>query len=428
MTSEPAFVTQGENTDVSDAISSLGVAVQNEQVFGRRYRTTRLLKQSAAGETCLAEDLLGGGPVVVKALDRSSIPDGMQMRLEQECRQLRDVHQQDRPPLLDVGTDDHLLYLVMPFVDGTSLASQLRAGPLSPTETLQLGICLFHSLSALHARRILHRNIKPGNVILNRDNGCLHATLIDIGLAHTVLASMLSDKLGASEVLYTSPEQAGAMDVDVAEPADLYSAGIVLYECISGHPPFAGDTVGKLLFEHMTAPVPPLDRHGIDVPHVLEEVLQRLLRKDPRDRYQSADGVLADLQAILAGLERGERDLHMTVGSSDIRSSLTEPALVGRQRELERFQRSIELVQDGRANLVLVEGESGSGKTRLLVELARRGCARTCGYCVESHRATSVNGHFNFLTELSTISSRKPRRIPSWRKPFWNNWASFATA
>ncbi len=123
-------------------------------------------------------------------------------------------------------------------------------------DTLSLGICLFHSLRELHARRILHRNIKPGNVIIDTQTSLLHTTLVDIGLAHTVLGEMLSDADAVETVRYTSPEQAGAMDVDVAEPADLYSAGILLYECLTGHPPFRGHSVGNLLFEHMTVPVP----------------------------------------------------------------------------------------------------------------------------------------------------------------------------
>ncbi len=373
MTREPAPVYHRGNADDGDYLSSLGVAVQQELVFGRRYRAIRLLKEEAATRTLMAQDLQGGEPVVIKVMRRSIIPEGMQMRLEQECRQLCELHHLEQRPLLDIGTDGDQLYLVMPFVHGISLESRLKEGPLSVRDTLCLGICLLHALRELHTRRILHRNIKPSNVIIDSRYSSLGATLIDIGLAHTVLASMLSDKLAATAMLYTSPEQAGAMDVDVAEPSDLYSAGILLYECLSGHTPFAGDTVGKLLFEHMTAPVAPLDIHGVDVPRVLEEVVQRLLRKDPRDRYQSAGGVLVDLQAILAGIDRGERDLHMTVGSADLRSSLTEPALVGRNRELEHVEHCIDRVRGGTSTLMLVEGESGSGKTRLLVEMARRG-------------------------------------------------------
>ena len=142
-----------------------------------------------------------------------------------------------------------------------------------------------------------------------------------------------------------------------------------------GHTPFSGDTVGKLLFEHMTAPVPQLRLHGVDVPRALEEVIQRLLRKDPRDRYQSADGVLADLQAILAGSD----------GVSAIRTcgrlvrSAFQPDRTGTggpRKELKQIDACIEQATQGQPNLILLEGESGSGKTRLLVEMARRAVQR----------------------------------------------------
>ncbi len=103
-----------------------------------------------------------------------------------------------------------------------------------------------------------------------------------------------------------SPEQAGSIDCDVGEASDLYSVGILLYQCLTGQPPFEGATVNSVLFQHMTAPVPPLSTSGIDVPRALEEVIQRLLRKDPRDRYQSAAAVLADLEVISTAVVQGD--------------------------------------------------------------------------------------------------------------------------
>ena len=373
MIRKPALSNARNTTGDSTAVSSLSAAVPSNLMFGQRYQVTRQLKVGSWFQTLMAHDSQGGEPVIVKTIQRSAIPDGMQMRLEQECRQLCELNYLDHPPLLDLGTEGDRLYLVMPYVHGIPLETRLRDGALGIRDTLSLGICLFHALHELHGRRILHRNIKPGNVIVDNRYSLLRATLIDIGLAHTVLAEKLADEHAAQTVLYTSPEQAGAMDVDVAEPADLYSAGILLFECLTGHTPFQGDTVGKLLFEHMTAPVPELTAPHEEVPRALEEVVQRLLRKDPRDRYQSADGALADLQAILAALDRGERDPHLVVGSSDLRSSLTEPALVGRKHELECIDEGIEHVRHGSSSLILLEGESGSGKTRLMVEMTRRG-------------------------------------------------------
>ena len=249
-----------------------------------------------------------------------------------------------------------------------------KEGPLSVRDTLSLGICLFHSLRELHTRRILHRNIKPGNVIIDSRDSPLRATLIDIGLAHTVLANCCPTSCAGSRAVHFSGTGGG----------DGRRCGRAVGPVFRRHPAVRMPVGTHALLRRYGREIvvrahdgarPAAGFHEVDVPRVLEEVIQRLLRKDPRDRYQSADGALADLQAILAGIDRGERDPHLVVGFSDLRSSLTEPALVGRQRELERIDHCIERVRAGRSSLILLEGESGSGKTRLLVEMARRGVA-----------------------------------------------------
>src|SRR5204863_312076 len=133
---------------------------------------------------------------------------------------------------------------------------------------------------------------------------------------------------------YLSPEGAGLLDQDVTGCSDLYSSGIVLYECLLGRPPFQGTNVGEVLRKHMTVQPPELRSLGLSVPRVLDEVIQRLLRKDPRDRYQSAQAVGSDLTVIAEALERGESEPALVVGLHDQRRTLTEPAFVGRGQEL----------------------------------------------------------------------------------------------
>ncbi|MBV9124793.1 MAG: AAA family ATPase, partial [Planctomycetes bacterium] len=171
---------------------------------------------------------------------------------------------------------------------------------------------------------------------------------------------------------YISPEQAGLLNLDVDERSDLYSAGIVLFECLAGQPPFQGSSVTEVLRQHMTVRPPELRRLGVQVPQAVEEVIQHLLRKDPRDRYQSAAAVLFDLRAIAGALERGEPDPVVVVGLHDRRRTLTEPAFVGRKVELAALEAQVERACEGQGGLTLLESASGDGKTRLLDELAQR--------------------------------------------------------
>src|SRR5262249_51417212 len=143
-----------------------------------------------------------------------------------------------------------------------------------------------------------------------------------------------------------------------------------LYECLLGQPPFLATNVGEVLRKHMTVQPPELRSLGLSVPRVLDEVIQRLLRKDPRDRYQTAEAVVGDLTAITEALQQGESEPTIVVGLHDRRQTLTEPAFVGRGRELAALQSQLKRAQAGHGGLALLEAESGGGKSRLLSEFA----------------------------------------------------------
>ncbi len=153
---------------------------------------------------------------------------------------------------------------------------------------------------------------------------------------------------------------------------DLYSLGLVLHECLTGRPALPGPGVGDILRQQIAAVIPDVRLLGVTAPRALVEVLQRLLRKDPDDRYQSAAAVLADLDAIEDALEHGVEDPDLVIGRRDVRSTLTEPGLVGVQDVLTRLDRELAAAGEGRGRLALIGAESGGGKTRLLEELVTR--------------------------------------------------------
>src|SRR5262249_29765066 len=147
--------------------------------------------------------------------------------------------------------------------------------------------------------------LKPANLIVDEASPLGRATVLDFGLARSARldASIRDQPVGTAR--YLSPEQAGLLDTPADERSDLYAAGVVLFECLAGRPPFAGDSVGEVLRQHLTVRPPDLRGLHVAVPRALDEVIQRLLRKDPRDRYQSAEAALADLFLIADTLDRG---------------------------------------------------------------------------------------------------------------------------
>jgi hypothetical protein len=214
--------------------------------------------------------------------------------------------------------------------------------------------------------------VKPANIVVDEETPLRGATLVDFGLARGDRIDASIRDQPAETGHYASPEGAGLLDQDVDECSDLYSAGIVLFECLAGRPPFQGANVGEVLRRHLTVQPPDLRTLGVPAPRVLDEVVQRLLRKDPRERYQSAAAVLADLRAIAGALDEGTAEPAVVVGLHDRRRTLTESAFVGREDDLAALDGQMERARAGRGGLVLLEAESGGGKTRLLAELARR--------------------------------------------------------
>ena len=181
---------------------------------------------------------------------------------------------------------------------------------------------------------MLHRDIKPSNIIVHGDGADLTAELVDFGLSRGADLDGASRGEPTGTVRYIAPEAAGLINVVVDQRSDLYSLGVVVFECLAGHAPFSGDTVGEVLRQHLNADAPPLRSLGIAVPRSLDGVLHRLLAKDPGGRYQSAASVLDDLTEIAAGLEAGLAEPAVTPGLRDRRQVLAEPAFIGRREEM----------------------------------------------------------------------------------------------
>jgi len=345
-----------------------GVLTSAASRFAGRYFLGTPLKRGNGVETFAAFDGATGMDVVVKTIDPTAIHATARMRFEHETHVLRQLSGTGLTSLHDAGTSDGLLYLVQPFVSGTTLEARLVQGRLSLVEVLRVGVAIASALDVAHGAGICHRDVKPANVMV--EGQPLDAiTLIDFGFARSpwLDESIRDDLVGT--VRYLAPESAGLLAVPADERSDLYATGVLLFECLSGRPPFQGPTVGDLLRQHLSSPVPELHEVGVQVPRPLDAVLQRLLRKVPAERYQSAAALAADLQSLLNAVEAGDPDPRLVVGRFDHRHSLTDPAFVGRDAELAALHALVHDVVSGGSGLVLLEADSGGGKTRLLGEL-----------------------------------------------------------
>ena len=341
------------------------------QVIADRYQL--LAKTSGGLVHCyVAQDNHSGEKVFLQLLDARAIEGEVERRIAFDVAMRRRVQGRFLITPLDHGRDADWLFVVSELQAGPRLSERLQTQGLPFAETLELSKCLFAALDTLHVQRVLHRDIRPASIATNPGDSLTDAKLLNLCTTIEVPLDQELDDAQLEKARYISPEQAGAIEHDVGEASDLYSAGVVLFECVTGRPPFDGDDAGSILFEHMTANVPQLRSAGLGVPRAFEEIVHRLLKKDPRDRYQRAEAVLADLEAISQAIDNGEEDPELVIGGLDRRRTITEPSFVGRGNDLAQFDVVAEGALRGAGGLITLEGASGSGKSRLLVEVAQR--------------------------------------------------------
>ncbi len=336
------------------------------------FRVSSVLRSGRLVQTWLASDERDGSLVVIKSAPLAAISSGAWMRLEHDVEELAKLETPSFTAPLVLSEKDGVGYLVTPFVPGVGLDARLHERPLTVDETLVVGRGMLQALREAHGCGVLHRNVKPENVIVPDEGAVDRATLADFGLGRSSLIEPPDQQQLLRAARYASPEQAGLLARAVDERSDLYSVGVVLFECVAGVAPFEAETVGDLLRRHLTIAAPSMRDLGLDVPRVFDEFIQRLLAKDPRDRYQSAQAALADLIEIEAARRHGIDEPPLVIGLHDPRSTLVEPAFVGRADEFAGLDAQFQAATEGAGGLVVLEAESGGGKTRLLDELAHR--------------------------------------------------------
>ncbi|MFG6278546.1 Stk1 family PASTA domain-containing Ser/Thr kinase [Microbacterium sp. 5K110] len=287
------------------------------RVLSGRYRVDDLIGRGGMASVYRGYDQTLGRTVAIKILKADLAGDAAfrtRFRLEAQAAS-RMAHPTivrvfDAGEDVEVGADGHehpVPYIVMELVHGKLLKDVIAAGPVPIDESLRYVDGILEALEYSHRAGVVHRDIKPGNVMIT-DSGRIK--VMDFGIARAVSdsSSTVAETTAiVGTAAYFSPEQAKGESVDAR--ADLYSTGVVLYELLTGRPPFRGDTPVAVAYQHVSeAPVPPSDLNE-SVPRALDAVVLRALAKDPFQRPQDAAGFREDLDATVEGKEPTKRQM-----------------------------------------------------------------------------------------------------------------------
>lgn len=292
------------------------------------YRVLEHLGTGGMGEVYLAEDTRLGRKVALKMLPADlTAEDERVRRFQQEARAASALNHPNIITIYEIGEMDSRHFMTTEFIEGETLSERLKAGVMNLSDALDVSVQVTSALCAAHQAGIVHRDIKPGNIMLRTDG---IAKVLDFGLA--TLTEQKSNDLEAATLVktkpgivmgtahYMSPEQARGQKMDAR--TDIFSLGVVLYEMVTGHVPFEGETMTDVLASILRVEQPSLHQSAPEAPVELQRIVSKALLKDKEERYQASKELLTDLKALKQRLEfEAEMGRPVTPGPSSSTSA-----------------------------------------------------------------------------------------------------------
>lgn len=272
------------------------------ELLGNRYQLRNQIARGGMTDVFLGHDTLLSRPVAIKRLFPEFATDpSFVERFRREATAAANLNHPNIVAVYDWGSAENTYYIVMEYIEGYSLAELLRSGgPQAPERAARIAMEMAEALGFAHSNGVIHRDVKPSNVLLSPDG---QVKVTDFGIAIVAFGGAESNLTQTGAVMgtatYFSPEQAQGKPLD--HRSDLYSLGIVLYEMLCGRPPFTGDSSVAVAYKHVQEAVPSPSSLGVVLPESLEAIAMKLLAKNPEERYPTAKDVVRDLRRYRQG-------------------------------------------------------------------------------------------------------------------------------
>ncbi|PRQ08381.1 AAA family ATPase [Enhygromyxa salina] len=359
-------------------------------------------------------------PVVIKLSSEEHRSASGYAKIEHEYALLQALDIRGIPTARAIERFENGVALVLDRIPAPPLSQLLASSRLDLRASLQIAVQVARILGDLHRARVFHKDIKPHNILVDRETYEVH--LIDFGITTRIASEVqtfIRPEAPDGTLAYMSPEQTGRMNRGLDYRTDFYSLGVTLYQCLAGTRPFTSDDPLELIHSHIARMPPAL---GDEVPPVVAQLVMKLLAKAAEDRYQSAAGLVADLERCLSSLsEHGEIE-SFALGSHDHTGALQiSQRLFGRATELGELHDAFSRVRDGASELILVTGYAGVGKSALVNEIYKPIAADhglfVAGKFDQFNRTTpyaSIGAAFGELIQV--ILSERASRLDDWRQ------------
>ncbi|MCP4131782.1 MAG: serine/threonine-protein kinase PknK, partial [bacterium] len=294
-------------------------------------------------------------------------------RFKQEYNIIKNLHIDGILETYDIIEDNNVVALILEDFDAISLKDFIQHRKIDIKQFLELGVCISGILGNLHKNNIIHKDIKPHNILINSQTGEIKISDFGIATELTRESEEIYNRVVIEGTLaYMSPEQTGRMNRAVDYRTDLYSLGISFYEILLGSVPFPSKDSLEIIHQHIAGS--PLAPAEVDpsIPEILSAIIMKLLSKTAEERYQNGFGLMADLKKCREDLEQKGTIEYFELGKNDISLKFNLPQhLFGRDEDIDLLMEAFENINSGGSELMLVSGEPGIGKSVLIKEIDR---------------------------------------------------------